>query len=372
MVKTRLFPLGFAPLLLSLLVGCIPVARGGAGHPEVLQIAEGAPGKHVSLAVLDTTLLGVFSDRESTTLKTFQVPIGPHLLTDAPAATVLDKIDVTPPLSPVFGEHVLAVTGNRIEVMYAARHNEDRTVLKLAYRDFDSAQWKLDIVDPPGDPVALLPGKDSSLALFWASSALLSRTFASMDSPVKVREPFQIRDRASTFSPTGFTVFDGASQTLMEVTLGESGATFRPIAGAFEVHSSILDADGKLAVLTWDARSRRLRLLEEKPGKPDFSRTTVTLCDGTATVALLPPHRRAGFFFLFDEVRRSGAGSTEHQLSLLSPSRVLGGLGTRYEKSVVLSGPLPVEDFFAVETPDAIYVLALQGTLKLIRIGLPL
>ena len=368
MVKTRLFLLGSLPLFLSFLAGCGAMTHGAASHPEVLEITAGIPGKYLSLAASDSTLFAVFPDKESTTLKTFQLPLGADLPSGAPVAAVLDKIDVAPPLAPAFGEHVLALTGGRIEVLYTARHNEDHSVLKLAYRDVDAAQWKLDIVDPPGDPVAILPRDLSSLSLFWATDALLSRTFPSGDAASMQHTPFQFQGRPSMFSPTGFTAFDASSQRLFEVTLG--GAA-RSIPGASAVQSSILDPQGRLAVLTWDAHARRLLLLEERPGTTEFRRTTVTLCDGTVSVALLPAHRRAGFLYLFDEIRRSGAGSTAHQLSMLSPSPVLGGLGSRYEKSVVLSGPLPIEGFAATETADAVYVLALQGTLKLIRIDLP-
>ena len=361
-------------LLPSLLAGCGAVNRGVATRPEVLEIGDGVPGKYVSLAAVDTTLFAVFSDRESTTLKTLQVPIGPHLPAGLPAATVLDKIDVTPPLSPSFGEHVLAASGSRIEVMYASRHNEDHSILKIAWRESADSQWRLDIIEPPGDPVALLGG--SSPVLFWASGALYRRAQASPDPAVALPQPFQLRGRASTFSPDGFTVFDGASGTLMAVTLAPEGVRVRPVPGASEIHSSLLNSDGRLAVLSWDAKSRRLLLFEEKPrntevaGGTEFNRTTVTLCDGTGTAIVLPPHRRGGFLFLFDEIRRAGAGSTDHQLSLLAPARLIGGLGSRYEKSVVLSGPEPIEGFAASETPDALYILAVQGTLKLIRVGL--
>ncbi|HTP59986.1 MAG TPA: hypothetical protein VMM82_13775 [Spirochaetia bacterium] len=370
MVKTRLFSLAVLcpALLVVLLAGC---SAAVAARSEILEIKEGVPGKFVSLAASGANLFALFSDRESTTLKTLQVPIGPHLPAQAPAATVLDKIDVTPPLSATFGEHALAVIGTTVEVLYAARHNEDRGVLKLAYRDIDAPQWKLDIVDPPGDPVAVLPRSGSSFALYWAAGSLLSRVFPSDNAAVALSAPFQLQGRASVFSSNAFTVFDGASRAMMEVSVGPEGVTTRQIPDASAVSSSLLTPDGRLAVLTWDARSRRLLLLEGRQGREDFSRTTVTLCDGTVTVALLPPHRRAGFLFLFDEVRHSGSGSTEYQLSLLSPGAVLGGLGSRYQKEAVLSGQLPIESFAALETTDAIYILALQGTLKLIRLGFP-
>jgi hypothetical protein len=371
MVKTRLLLLGSLPVLFSLLFGCGAMTGGPAARPEILVIGEGVPGKYLSLAASPTTLFAVFPDKESTTLKTFLLPLGARLPSAPPATTVLDKIDVAPPLSPAFGEHVLAVTGSRVEVLYTVRHNEDHSVLKLAYRDLDAVQWKLDIIDPPGDPVAILQGDSSPLGLFWASDVLLSRTFPSGNAASIQQAPFRLLGRPSTFSPEGFTAFDGASQRLMALTLGESGAALRSVPGASAIQSSLLDPGGKLAVLTWDAHGRRLLLLEETPGHPGFRRTTVTLCDGTGTVALLPPHRRPGFLFLFDEIRRSGAGLTGHQLSLLFPGPVLGGLVSRYEKSVVLSGPLPIESFTAIEAADALYVLALQGTLKLIRIDLP-
>jgi hypothetical protein len=366
MVKTK------APLLLclvALLAGCTASLQPFSPPKEILAIPAGAPGRFLSLALAGDSLLAVFCDAGSTALEMLRVPVGPHLPATAPPPTVIDRIDTAPPLSPSFGAHVLAVSDTALSVLYLARQNEEKSVLKLATRSFDAGQWNLDVVEPPGDPVAILPGDKGALTLFWAAGSLLTRSSPDRAPAQTLRGGFQLVDQAHVYAPTGFTAYDGATHSLLDVHRDGDGFGTRVIAGAGPVHSSLLLPDGRLALLTWDAAARRLYLLEQKKGASDFSRETVTLCDETGTVALLPVVGRTSYLFLFDEARRSGTGGPQHVLSLIAPG--LGALGSRYGKTTLIAGPENIEGFAAVQAPGSLYVLVLQGGLKLLRVGLP-
>jgi hypothetical protein len=367
MVKTKSV---LSIALVVLLAGCAAGNRPLSARPETLVIPARVPGRFLSLALAGDALIAVFSDRESTTLKMLQIPIGDHLPPEAPSAAVIDKIDTTPPLSPAFGEHVLAVQNATASVLYPVREGEDKTVLKLAWKPLDASQWRFDVVEPAGHPVAILPGDKGSLSVFWAAGSLLTRSYPDGAAVQTLRSPFEIIDRASVFAPSGFTAYDGESHSLLALGVNDDGS-IRTVSGAGPVHSSLLTSDGRLAVLTWDASTRRLYLLEGEPGASRGSRTTVTLCDGTATVALLPVRERSRYLFLFDEERRRGGGGrVQHDLSLIAPAHVLGALGSRYRKTVLLSGDERIEGFAALEARNALYILANQGKLSLLRVGL--
>ncbi|HUI71182.1 MAG TPA: hypothetical protein VL354_11750, partial [Spirochaetia bacterium] len=146
------------------------------------------------------------------------------------------------------------------------------------------------------------------------------------------------------------------------------------VVGAGPVHSSLLLSNGLLAVLSWDEKTRRLELLEQKPGEVLASRTLVTLCDGTTTVALLPSPDQSsggdptsGLFFLYDEAKVLGGGKTSYELSLLVP----GWGGARYRRIVLDAGVQPISDFSAVEVADTLSVLILRDSLKILRMKLP-
>ena len=366
MVKTKAV-LSFT--LVVLLAGCAAPDPSLSAHIETLSIPARVPGRFLSLARAGDALVAVFSDRESTTLKMLQVPIGDHLPSEVPPAAVIDKIDTTPPLSPAFGVHVLAVHNATASVLYPVRESEDKTVLKLASKPLDASQWTFDVVEPAGDPVAILPGDKGSLSVFWAAGSLLTRSYPDGTAALTLRSPFGIVDRASVFASYGFTAYDGLSHSLLALG-GNDGSSIREVSGAGPVHSSLLTPDGRLAVLTWDTSTRRLFLLEGEPGASRLSRTTVTLCDATATVALLPARERSRYLFLFDEERRRGAGRVQHDLSLIAPAHVLGALGSRYRKTVLLSGDQRIEGFAAIEALNALYIVANNGKLTLLRVGL--
>ncbi|HYW82889.1 MAG TPA: hypothetical protein VFB30_06525 [Spirochaetia bacterium] len=367
MVKTK------ATLLLvsiAFLACCTERQQGFLLHPETMSIPGNSHGRFVSLAVAGTSLVAAFSERETTTLKFLRLPLGPHLPAEAPAATIVDKIDVAPPLSPTFGAHVLSTHGDIVDILYQDRESEDRSILKLASKSLDAPQWNLDVLEPPGDPLAVLPAANGALSVFWAADAILSRRLPGSSPLSTLRSSFQKAGQASVYGPGGFTVYDAASRSLIVVSGSDTGFISRELAGAAAVHSSLLSSDGQLAVLTWDAQTRRLSLLEERSGAARISRSTITLSERTGTVALLTAPGRSTYMFLFDEERQLGGIRAQHQLSIIAPGYLLGAIGTRYRKAALLSGTEPIEGFAAVETQDALYVLALQGGLKLLRLGL--
>lgn len=367
MVKTK------AALLMAfivLLTCCTARQQGFLLHPETMSIPGNSHGRFVSLAAAGTSLLAVFSERETTTLKFMRLPLGPHLPAEAPAPTIVDKVDVSPPLSPTFGVHVLAARGDSIYLLYLDRESEDRSVLKLASKSLEAPQWNLDVLEPPGEPLAALPAENGAVSVFWAAGSILSRRLPVASPLSTLRSSFQQTGQSSVFGPDGFTVFDAVARSLIVVRAGEAGFSCRELAGATPVQSALLAPDGLLAVLTWDAQTRRLYLLEQRSDMEKASRTTISLSEGTGTVALLPSPVRSTYLFLFDEESQLGGIRTQHQLSIIAPGYLLGAIGTRYRKATLLSGTEPIEGFSALETQDALYVLALQGGLKLLRLGL--
>jgi hypothetical protein len=111
-------------------------------------------------------------------------------------------------------------------------------------------------------------------------------------------------------------------------------------------------------------------LSQQNPAGGAFATATVTVCDGTRTVALLPGQTDSNFIVLFDEIRSVGAGKSVSQVSLIAPGSLLGARGTRYRKAVLSSGDSIIDGFAAARTADALFVLVSQGDLRLLRIPL--
>ena len=109
-----------------------------------------------------------------------------------PAPLLLDKVDAAPPLSPTFGEHAAAAAGGVFGVLYIDREREDKSVLKLAIGAPGAAEWRMDILEPFGRPVALLPSPDGRFGSLWAGQAgLLYRPSSGPDQVL--RADFQAR-----------------------------------------------------------------------------------------------------------------------------------------------------------------------------------
>jgi hypothetical protein len=353
----------------SLLGGCLAGRQIMDVRPESLTIPAGTPGARVSLALCGDALVAVYSDKASTTLNLVQIPLSGRLPADPPAASVIDKIDIAPPLSPLFGEHILAVHGDAAALLYQDRESDSKTILKAGGRKLSDPAWSLDILEPSGDPVALLPSAGGFDA-FWASDSLLTRSLQGAAAPQECIAPFTLTGTASMAGDSCFTAYNASSRSLTAVQREDGGFSWTAIAGACAVHSSLLSADGRIEVLSWEASSRRLVLFEQKAPGGAFTRSIVTLCDNTGSVAILPGHSPQSHVFLFDESRQKGGGKNLYQLSLIAPGSLLGKGSARYRKAVLSSADAPVSSFSAVITADALYVLLLQKELTLLRVGL--
>ena len=324
----------------------------------------------MSLARRGDALLAVFPDWETTSLSVSELPLGPELPAVPPIPRIIDKIDAAPPLSPSFGLHVLAARGGVARVLYIDRESGDRLVLKLASRGESEKLWTLDVVEPQGLPVAVVPGAPGRIDLFWARGSLLFTAFPGLSAPATLLSPFLPVGRASLLGDdgeAGFTVYDSASRTLLAFRRDGDGFRRTPIPEGGPVHSAILTPEGLIAVVSWNPEKKRISLLEQEAGG-EFRKTTVTLCEGTHSVAILqvtragagaPPSR----LYLFDETTRTGAGRASYALCMIEP-------GNRYRRKVLLASAEPIACFSALAAEGALYVLVLHGKLDLLRLGL--
>jgi hypothetical protein len=334
---------------------------------ESLPLSHGPAAPFLSLAHSTGELLAVYADRETTTLNFVQLPDGPHLPSSPPAREVIDRVDTVPPLSPAFGEHVLAVAGNNPAVLYLDRKTDARNVLKLVTRQYGDKEWSLDVLEPTGSPLDLQSDRAGGFAAAWAPGQLARRGGDGRAADIELPVPFQLQGRPSADGSGGFTAFDTLTARLYAVRWTGSGFVRTPVPGASSTHASLRDGSGRLLVLSWIEKTRRLMLFREAAAGGGFSAATVTVCDGTKTVALLPGQSDANFLILFDEVRSIGAGKSVSQVSLIAPGSLIGARGTRYRKAVLSSGDALVDGFAAARTVDALYVLVSQGNLKLLR-----
>ena len=370
MVKTRSHSSLFLAAACTLVMGGCAV-RGPFVNvrTESLQLSPGPAAPFLSLAASQGSLYCIFADRSMTTLDLALLPDGPQLPSSPPAAEVIDKVDVVAPLSPLFGEHVLSVAGGRGAVLYLDRESDVKNVLKLATRTYGEKQWNLDVLEPPGDPLDLEPGASGGWDAAW-SSGIVSRRPAAGQAPPGTTLPFKLLGRPSADGSGGFTAFDSLTSELLWLRWTGSGFTTRIVPGGSPVQSSLRSPSGRLRVLSWDAKARRLLLHQDSVPSGTFSTSTVTVCDGTDSVVLLPGQSDATFLVVFDEVRAVGGGRFVSQVSLIAPGSLLGARGSRYRKAVLSSSEARIDGFAAARTTDALYVLVSQGSVKLLRIPL--
>jgi hypothetical protein len=371
MVKMKSLPM---PVLLAaftiIMSGCTdrgPLARVTA---ESIVLSHGPTAPFLSIAELAGTLYAVYADRATTTLDLIEMPGGPHLPSAAPAPEVIDKVDVVPPLSPVFGEHVLSVSGGVAAVLYMDRETDVKNVLKLSTRPIGQRQWDLDILEPAGDPLALVPDEKGGFGAAWASGLLSYRPVGGTGTPGVPVIPFQAQGKPCPDGAGGFTAFDSLTSSLLFARWMGTGFSTRVLDGGTPVQASLRSASGRLNVVTWDPGTRRLVLHQESAPSGKLSSVTVTLCDGTRRLALLPGQSDSTFLFVFDETQASPAGKTVYQVSTIASGSLIGARGTRYRKAVVTAGDAPIDGFAATRTTDALYVLVSQGDLRLLRIPL--
>jgi len=389
MVKTK------APLLLAcvaLISSCARGAPPGNARPQVLELARGRLGHSVSLERVGGSLVAVYSSWETTSLYAAELPLSDRLPDVPPPSRLIDKIDMALPLSPTFGEHVSLGRGGGVLVLYLAREGEDKLVLKLASHAAGSPDWTLDIIEPPGSPVALLPSDSGKTDVMWATDALLGMTYPGRSPAITVLSPFLPADRASVVrfggddapdrpagadlsalpplsTARGFTVYDAISRGLLFFRWNGAAYEQTRIDGAGPVHSSLLLPDDTLAVFSWDERTKRLNLFRAPADGRPAGRSVVSLSEGTTAVSLLSGGSR--LFFLYDEVKKIGGSRVQYELSLLAPGPCGQAGRGRLKRIILASGDQPISDFSALLAEDELYVLLAQGSLKLLRLSLP-
>jgi hypothetical protein len=371
MVKTR--SLSFSTILAAfaaILSGC--AVRGPFAHvtPESIVLSRGPSAPFLSIAEHSGILSAVYADRATATIDLIEIPGGPNLPSTAPDPVVIDKVDVVAPLSPAFGEHVLAVAAGTTAVLYLDRETDVKNVLKLASRSAGQQQWNLEILEPAGDPLALVPDREGGFDAAWCSGLLSYRPVGYGGTPGVPELPFRVQGRPSPDGTDGFTAFDTLTSSLLFVRWTGTGFTKQVIDGGTPVQASLRTAAGRLKVVTWDARARRIILHQETAPGAKLSTATVTLCDGTKQLALLPGDSESTVIVVYDETHAAGGGKTVYEVSLIAPGSLLGGWGSRYRKEVVTSGETLIDGLAATRTPDALYVLVSQGGLRLFRIPL--
>jgi hypothetical protein len=358
------------------LAGC-PASRAPLrARVESAVIAAGRPVGPVSLLAGGGSLFAVFSDWETTSLAVCEVPIGPRLPPSIASPRLIDKVDVAPPLSPSFGEHACAASSGSLAVLYLDREREDKSVLKLATRAVGASsasstssavQWRLDILEPAGGPLALLVEPDGRMACFWAAGSVFFRDASGAQGIL--RDALQPGSRALGFAAgdtRGFTVFDQSTRQLVWYRWTGGELAHGVVAEAGPVHAPTMSVDEagvvRLAVASYDPSKRRIYFFRETDETGSFSRITVTMADGTRSLFCAPWN--GGFLFLYDETRPLGGGKSACDLSLLAP------VGARYQKVALSTGSAPLLDLSAVLLDGALYVLALRQELALLRVEL--
>jgi hypothetical protein len=368
--------------------------RGVGANAEVFEIAKGRLGGTVSLVRSAENLVAVYSDWETTSLYAVEVPISDRLPLITPNAKMIDKIDTAPPFSSFFGEHAVAARGGAVTVLYLTRGAEDKLILKIASRGPGAQSWTVDAIEPPGYPLAVLPAEGDQLDLFWAAGPLLHLRYPANGQADSLFAPFSPAEQDGKFAETwgegissnpGMTVYDSISRALLVFRWNGHAYDQQKIDGAGPIHSSVLFADGRLDVLSWNPTTRRLELFVQNQNQGAYSRALVTMCEGTSAVALLPAAaasvsapgpgatgaRDDRFLFLYNDTRRLGGGRSLYALSLLAPRSGWGAAKLKYRRMILLSDTKPIIDFSALEVAETLYVLVHQDGLKLLRLRLP-
>lgn len=363
MVKTICLTL--FSLLVLCLEACSPAHVQLAARVESAAVAEGRLSGPLSLLDTGGGLLAVFADRETSSLAVIE--LGPGLPAGLAAPKLLDRIDTEPPLSAAFGEHAAAVTSRGLALLYRDRQSESKTLLKLALRVPGRPEWRLALREPSGSPLAVLAREDGGVDCAWAAPLGLYLGLGSAQ-PEAFQPGFQPVGRASTAAALrAFSAFDGSTRKLWWFRLAAAAPQAGWIEGPGPVHAAAERAGeahrGLLAIASFDAASRRVALWEEQQGGR-FSRTTVTVCEGTRELFLAPWGH--GYLIVYDERVSLGAGREVSQVSLLAPS------GPRYRKKILSRGEQPVAGMACLQRGSELEVLTLRGEqLALLRVVLP-
>ena len=346
--------------------------RGGALDlkPSSLAVAPRPAGAYLSMAVDAGRIHALYTDPAATTLDLVTLPQnGGALPSTPPAVEVIDKLDVAAPLAPFFGEHLMAAQDGTVGILYRDRETDTKTVLKLAWKGDGESAWNLDVLDPAGDPLCLTPDAKGGFSAAWTSGVISRRNPAGAAGLTVPPISLSLVGRPQPTGAEGFTAYDATTSSLLDFEWNGAGYSAQPVPDGGPVHGSLRTPSGRLEIASYDPARRRLLLHEQKGSDGGFSTQTITVCDGTSQVVLLPG-RGDSSLVIFDETRLGGTGRIVSQLSVLGPGSVLGGRGARYRKGVLSVGDARIEGFAAARTEDSLYVLLSQGSVRLLRIPL--
>jgi hypothetical protein len=327
---------------------------------QSLTLSRLRAGPSVSLCQAGGSLYAVYTEWDSGTLIVSEILEGARLPDSAPVPAIVDRVQAGPVLSGNLGLHAAAAFGGEVHVLYLDRRREDKKVLKaLTHRS--AGLWEVDALEPPGEPVAVVPDSAGTPLAFWSADALLVRSLSSGNGPRGLRAPFA---PANPGSPAGsaFTVYDLASRSLVLVSAGSGDFTVSQVPGGQAVHAAAVSPSGRVAVATYAPESRRILLLEQQAGST-WKSTTVTMTEDTRF--LYVAERAGSYVFLYDGLAASRGGAPLHALWLLARK------GNRYRRALVWEGPGPLTGAAALVSGDAAYVLVASEDVRLLKIDIP-
>lgn len=369
-----LLPLAACAALLLPLLAC---GRGSDGAPvryDSLMLPAHRQGPVVSAAVSAGRLMIAYTDREYASLSVAYLPLeGPWEASRAAVETV-DRIDWADGLASDFGSLLLSVDGDRENLFYLDREREGAGVLKWASRRAGSDSWQVEVLAPPGRPVAFLPSRDGAAAFFWAESGLHGASLPPLQAGGSARQRISVFSAADRFPAAsegaaavlsaggriGFTAYDADTDSLSYWDWKEGRLDPSPIRGGGRVHAARMEPDGTLAVLLYDPRTRRIGLYEQPRPDGPWRETGVTLADDVSALNLQGGWD--GYRFLYAERRSGRQGEPLSVLSLLRRDR------QRYVRSVLSSGDVEIRCLSAAEKDDALYVVLLRDGIEVLRV----
>ncbi len=355
-----------SPLLLSILIlGCASPRRTERLDYRSIVLAQSRAGRFTSLFDTGNSLTAVFSNWESASLTVTDIPDSAwqDSTTENPRnfrTDFSDKIDVAPIQAPDFGEHIGAMIGFSLHVLYPDRRMERRPILKWLSRSA-LGDWRVDVLEPAGQPIACIANGIGNPVAFWSTDSLLAGGKAD-SSPRIVLSPFSPA-AAGCAVGEGFTVYDLTTRRLLFISAREEEIEVRDIPGGNPLHYSILTARGTLAVVTFNPSTGRILLLEQADKNDGWRRTTVAFSEDTRSLFFTPYD--SGYLFLYDSLERKSAGAPAHALSLLVPH------GRRYDRYTLWAAKKPISGFSAVIRANTLFVLASREKTELLRIEIP-
>lgn len=351
-----------ALLLLSILIlGCAGPRRAEVLDYRSIVLAQSRAGRFTSLFDSGSSLTAIFSNWESASLTVTDIPDSAWRDSTAESARNFridfsDKIDVAPIQAPDFGEHIGAMIGSSLHVLYPDRRMERRPILKWLSRSA-LGDWRIDVLEPAGRPVACISNGNGNPVAFWSTDSLLASGKAE-SSPRTVLSPFSPASAGCAVGE-GFTVYDLATRRLLFV----STRGVNDIPGGYPLHYSILTARGTLAVVTFTPSTGRIFLLEQTGENDVWRKTTVAFSEDTRCLFFAP--YASGYLFLYDSLDRKKPGAPAHALSLLVPH------GRRYDRYILWAAEKPILSFSAIIRANTLFVLASREKTELLRIEIP-